>query len=472
MAERDITDIAFYLQNVSSSHVSLVSAGRDIIPFNENSELRTLAGNLDLGNIIDNISSTTAAKSTTQALAGDIQINGPGVLEVMSGRNLDLGTGANFTNGTGVGLTSIGNIRNPNLPFDGADIIALAGVSAADGKGAASGLANSSLDFKGFINKYLPVGTKLDSAYLKKLGIDSRFAGLTSEQEAIAALEKFYQILRDTGRAATKKGNYKTGENAVLALFGKNKPAGDILTQAREIRTTTGGAISLGSAGGGVTMASVIFGNPLTPPGIVTEYGGAISTFTHKDVSIGQARIFTLRGGDITMWSTKGNIAAGTSPKTVVTAPPTRVVIDIPSADVQTDLGGLATGGGIGSLASVEGVKEATVDLIAPKGFVDAGDAGIRATGNLNIAAQVVLNASNISVGGKTTGAAPAAASAPSVSAVTSASNSTTAAATPAAPSKAQPKESVAIDEALSIITVDILGYGDASSEDDEEQNR
>ena len=45
-------------------------------------------------------------------------------------------------------------------------------------------------------------------------------------------------------------------------------------------------------------MASAIFGNPLTPPGIVTEYGGGISTFTNGDVSIGQARIFTLRGGN------------------------------------------------------------------------------------------------------------------------------------------------------------------------------
>ena len=34
----------------------------------------------------------------------------------------------------------------------------------------------------------------------------------------------------------------------------------------------------------------------------------------------------------------------------VVTAPPTRVTLDVTSADLQTDLGGLATGGGIGAL--------------------------------------------------------------------------------------------------------------------------
>ena len=74
---------------------------------------------------------STVAGDSTNAMAGDIQINGPGVLEVLGGRNIDLGTGANFIDGTGVGITSIGNIRNPNLPFAGADIIALAGVTAA-----------------------------------------------------------------------------------------------------------------------------------------------------------------------------------------------------------------------------------------------------------------------------------------------------------------------------------------------------
>jgi hypothetical protein len=220
-------------------------------------------------------------------------------------------------------------------------------------------------------------------------------------------------------------------------------------------------------------MASAIFGNPLTPPGIVTEYGGAISTFTDKNVSIGQARIFTLRGGDITMWSSTGNIAAGTSAKTVVTAPPTRVVINVNSADVQTDLGGLATGGGIGVLASVEGIKAGNVDLVAPKGYVDAGDAGIRVTGNLNIAAQVVLNSSNIASGGTSTGTNPGAVSAPSVASVTSASNSGAAAS--AAVTKSDPAKSTeqkVADDVLSIFTVEVIGYGGGSVDDDAEKDK
>ena len=458
---RDITDIAFYLQNLAANDITLISAGRDIIPFNENSSLRTSANDLASGNYVSG-----------NALAGDIQINGPGVLEVLSGRNLDLGTGANSPDGTGVGIASIGNFRNPNLPFSGADIIAHAGVSGEGGAGPADGLSTSSMNFDAFIEKYIDVDSVIKSPYLDKLGISENFSALSEEQQSIVALERFYQILRDTGRDYAKKGNYDAGVAAVVALFGEVKPEGEILTRAREIRTVTGGSISLGVPGGGITMASAIFGNPLTPPGIVTEYGGSISTFTDGDVSIGQARIFTLRGGDIVMWSSNGNIAAGTSPRTVVTAPPTRVVIDVSSANIQTDLGGLATGGGIGVLAAVEGVKAGNVDLIAPKGFVDAGDAGIRVTGNLNIAAQVVINAGNISAGGTTTGSSVSAPSGPSVSAVTSAGNTGAAANAPVVkPSDEQkPAEPAKVEDALSLITVEVIGYGGGSGEEEEEE--
>ncbi len=474
MALRDITDIAFYVQNVSDSDISLVSAGRDIIPFAENSAIRSIANNLNLGNAVGDARLVTASGDSTSALAGDIQISGPGTMEVLSGQNIDLGTGANFIDGTGVGITSSGNVRNPNLPFGGADLIILAGVSADGGGGQADGLALSSMDFDAFITKYLPDGAdSSQSAYLKKIGWQGLFSDLTAEQRAIVALEKFYQILRDAGRKAADVGNYDAGYAAIETLFGASKPIGDILTQARDIRTTNGGSITLGAVGGGITMASTIFGNPLTPPGIVTEYGGEISTFTHKDVSIGQARIFTLRGGDIKMWSSVGNIAAGTSPKTVVTAPPTRVLINITSADVQTDLGGLATGGGIGVLASVEGVKAGNVDLAAPKGYVDAGDAGIRVTGNLNIAAQVVLNSSNIATGGTSTGANPGAVSAPSVASVTSASNSGAAAsASVAKPEPTKASDAPVASDALSIITVDVIGYGGGSDEDESEKEK
>ncbi len=471
IAQRDITDVGLYLQNVRKTDVTLVSAGRDIISFNEKAPLRSLAGNLDAANVVGDGLITTVTGDSTNAMSGDIQINGPGTLEVLSGRNLDLGTGANFFDGSGVGITSIGNIRNPNLLFVGADIIALTGVTAPSGEGPAQGLSMSSMNMDSFIETYLNKLEQFDSIYLKNLGNELDFKDLTFEQKAIVALEKYYVVLRDAGRDASKIGSYDKGFEAVKILFGEVKPLGEIFTRAREIRTTSGGAISLGVPGGGITMASEVFGNPLTPPGIVTEYGGSISTFTDDNVDIGQARIFTLRGGDIVMWSSEGNIAAGSSPRTVVTAPPTRVLIDITSSDVQTDLGGLATGGGIGVLAAVENVKPGNVDLIAPNGYVDAGDAGIRVTGNLNIAAQVVLNTSNISAGGNTTGSAVSASSAPSVTTVTSAANTGAATTTTNKSADQVPQEAPKpVADIASLYTVEVIGYGGGSAEEDEKK--
>jgi filamentous hemagglutinin len=204
-----------------------------------------------------------------------------------------------------------------------------------------------------------------------------------------------------------------------------------------------------------------VAGTQAVDQGILTEDGGDISIFTAGNVNVGTSRIFTLRGGNEVIWSSFGNIAAGASSKTVQSAPPTRVIVDPQSATVQTDLAGLATGGGIGVLATVVGVPVGNVDLIAPGGTVDAGDAGIRATGNLNIAAVQVLNASNISVGGASTGT-PAAAAAPNIGGLTAGSN-TAAASNSTATDMANQNQAAGQpqqQDVPSVISVEVLGYG------------
>jgi filamentous hemagglutinin len=160
----------------------------------------------------------------------------------------------------------------------------------------------------------------------------------------------------------------------------------------------------------------------------------------------------------------------------VQSAPPTRVLIDPQSADITTDLAGLATGGGIGVLATVKNVPLGDVDLIAPVGTVDAGDAGIRATGNLSIAAATVLNASNIAVGGTSTGtpSAPVVA-APNIGGLTSASNTAGAGTQSATQTAAPRQEAPMADAAPSIMVVEVLGYGGGTGtgdEEDEEEKR
>jgi filamentous hemagglutinin len=465
---QDIADVSLYLQNNSASNLSIVAAARDIIPYDASTPLRVLAqstGNLlTLGQVPQ---------------AGDIQINGPGTLEVLAGRNLDLGVGSNNSDGTGAGITSIGNARNPYLPFTGSDIVAAAGLGgAAVGLGGAGGL-----NFASFINAFATGanGTRYLGELADELGVPSinlNDPSLTADQKDRYALALFYLVLRDAGRdhndpTSPNYKSYAAGFQAISALFPQTGYSGTINTESRDIRTKSGGDISLFAPGGGLSLSPTAIGTQLAPPGIITEDGGGISIFTNNSVEIGISRIFTLKGGDIIIWSSTGNIAAGTSAKTVQSAPPTRVIIDPQSASVSTDLAGLATGGGIGALATIANIKPSNIDLIAPVGAVDAGDAGIRATGNLNIAATVVLNSSNIQVAGTTSGApsAPSVA-APNIAGLSGAASTGAATNTVANTQQQQQQQQASTqqDDKPSDFTVEVLGYGGGGGGDDEQK--
>jgi hypothetical protein len=472
LAGQDITDIALYIQNVNENDVTVVSAGRDVIAYDPESTLRLDAGqpgNAFLGQTTQNLTGTGLGGPN----AGDIQISGPGTLEVLAGRNLDLGVGSENANGTGVGISSIGNTDDPFLStFSGADVIAAAGMGVSGG----FNNANAQVDFAAFEAEFLEPGSSSAALYLPQLGslmglpdgetdaqIWTAFNTLPAARQDALSLNIFYLVLRDAGRnhnEGTGSG-YDSGYAAIAALFPGDPWAhtGDISLTSREIKTTNGGNIDLLAPGGSVTVGYDIAGNQPLDQGILTEDGGNINIFTEGDVNVGTSRIFTLHGGNEIIWSTDGNIAAGNSSKTVQSAPPTRVLIDPQSGSVQTDLAGLATGGGIGVLETVVGAPPSDVDLIAPNGTVDAGDAGIRVSGNLNIAAARVLNAGNISVGGKSAGVPTA----PSVNiAGLSAASSASGAANNAASEVGNNQRNQLADQqdSPSIITVEVLGYG------------
>lgn len=63
-----------------------------------------------------------------------------------------------------------------------------------------------------------------------------------------------------------------------------------------------------------------------------------------------------------------------------------------------------SSGAGIATLSPIPEVPPGDVDLVAPLGTIDAGEAGIRVSGNVNFAALQVVNAANVQVQGNRQG--------------------------------------------------------------------
>jgi filamentous hemagglutinin family protein len=476
IAGNDITDVGLYIQNVTSSDISLVSAGGNITLYDPSSPLQIKA------------QASVAGSASVPIQSGDIQISGPGTLEVLAGGNVDLGNNPGVNDPTlSVGITSIGNQRNPSLPFQGADVIVSAGVKLPSGLSSPGVLA---LDT--FAQSAL--STTDGGTYLSELSAQMAYTGdpllstlhtaadfgsdssLTPEQKARLEMQLFYIVLRDTGRnySNSKSSGYRsytTARHAIQALLNGSTGSGNITTWSQDIATANGGNIDLFTPGGGVSMGAINYkaAGASVAPGIITEGGGAINIFTKQNVDIGIGRIFTLKGGDIMIWSDKGNIAAGASSKTVQSAPPTQVLVDPQSALVEADLAGLATGGGIGTLETVIGIPPSSVDLDAPSGVIDAGDAGIRSSGNLHLAATAILNAANIQVSGLSVGVPPPVASsapasapapAPAAPSAPASASAAAAAANTAATTAAANDSGNQPDEPTSIFSISIDGYG------------
>jgi hypothetical protein len=169
----------------------------------------------------------------------------------------------------------------------------------------------------------------------------------------------------------------------------------------------------------------------------------------------------TTFGGDILSWSATGDINAGRGAKTTVLYTPPRRIYDS-YGNVTLSPVVPSSGAGIATLNPIPEVKAGNIDLIAPLGTIDAGEAGIRVSGNINLAALQIVNAANIQVQGASAGIPTV--QGPNVSAALSTSNATAASQQTTTPTQcggnAQP----------SVIIVEVLGYGGGGSGDDEKK--
>jgi hypothetical protein len=247
-------------------------------------------------------------------------------------------------------------------------------------------------------------------------------------------------------------GGTTTAYNGSLTLY-----------QVARIRTDQGGAIGIMAPGGGITLGLVdqtpnLAGQTDTArPGLLTLEGGDIDIVADQSIVVAQSRIFTELGGNIEIWSTNGDINAGKGKQTSIVTTPPRIVYNA-YGDVTKTPSTPQTGAGIATLIGVPGVPPGNVDLFAPHGTVDAGEGGIRVSGNITIAALQVLNLANIQVQGAAVGLPTV--QGPPVAALTTASNQTAATQQAAAP----PADSNS--DRPSVILVEFLGFGGESGSD------
>ncbi|BGE68610.1 MULTISPECIES: filamentous hemagglutinin family protein [Pseudomonas] len=455
-------------------------AGRDIVSSGTGlGSERTASDNMGVyassGNLFVNTSATDVSlvQAGRDILYGNFNVAGPGSLEISAGRNLLMNDEVAVTS---LGAVAAGDTRS------GASIVLQAGASQAD--------------YSGFLRRYLELdnlaqaGTplaeqpgKVVRTYENELieWLSGRYgfsgdaqqareflAGLSAEQQRIFAREVYFAELKAGGReynevGGVRQGSYLRGRNAIAALFPERDPAGNPISYEGDIvmyggagvHTNFGGDIQLLTPGG-----QQVFGiegeAPPSTAGVVTQGVGNIRSYALSSILLGQSRVMTTFGGDIQIWSAEGDINAGRGSKTTVVYTPPRRIYDA-WGNVSLSPQVPSTGAGIATLNPIPEVAPGDIDLIAPLGTIDAGEAGIRVSGNVNVAALQVVNAANIQTQGQSSGI-PLVASV-NTGALTSASAAASSA-TQAAEDVSRQQQAAARQRMPSVITVQVLGFG------------
>lgn len=250
-------------------------------------------------------------------------------------------------------------------------------------------------------------------AALSRDTLDSGARQLNANVQGVAG--SALDALRDANRLEPNVTTpFARGLDAQARAFAPQGVAGanGINLVFSQIKTEQSGDIALLAPRGGVLvgLANPPAGAVQKQPfqlGVLSLGGGDISAFVRDNVDVFGSRLFTVAGGDVHLWAGVGNIDAGKGPRDVTVAPPPRLVIDGNTGIVSLDIAASVSGSGIGALVTREDQPPSNIRLIAPNGFIDAGEAGIRADrGTVTLGTNIVVNAGNISAGGGVAGGA------------------------------------------------------------------
>ena len=333
-AGTDIRDIIYEGQNLNASDASLIRAGNDIIM----KYVKAVAG-------------TGGVPPADNGPHNGLIQGGPGVFMVQAGGSIDLGSLKD-------GIQAIGNGNNMNLDSTKSSLVILSGY----------GFNKSAADIDAFFTTLRTAG--------------DHYAQLM----AAGMLDDAAQLLQTTRQAA------------IDPLLGSPTGAGDVNMTSSQIATSMGQSDIFVIANGSLNLGQTALPTPGVAPkatGITTGGGGAINMFSRLDMNVNESRVMTFYGGDITLWSDQGNINAGRGSRTAVSALPPRKV-KTPQGLYVTVFSPPAVGSGIRAVTYGDSPPPpGNIHLFAPRGIIDAGEAGI-AGGQITLAALKVNNASNI----------------------------------------------------------------------------
>ena len=453
-------------------------------------------GNLFVHNNAFDVSVVSAGRDI---LNSSFNVAGPGTLDISAGRNIlmqdkgsvvslgpvvagDKRPGAGIAMQAGVGAAGLDYLRFVKPYLDPANV-AQTGVPLADQAGKV--VKSYATELTTWLNeRYGFKGTAAEA--------QAFYLALPEPQQRVFARQVYFAELKAGGREfndadSARYGSFLRSRNAIAALAPAKDASGKAIDYAGDIvmyrglyakrndgeqrwdyfprsgyvHTNFGGGIQLLTPGG-----RQVFGiegeAPPSTSGVITKGGGNIELFSHGSILLGQSRAMTTFGGDILGWSSEGDINAGRGSKsTIVYTPPKRVYDNWGNVTLSSDVP--STGAGIATLAPIAEVPAGDVDLLAPLGTIDAGEAGIRVSGSVNLAALTVVNAANIQVKGESKGM-PTVASV-NVAAMTNASAAATQA-TAAAQDVVQRERAATRAAQPSVFTVRVLGFGNDAPPD------
>lgn len=363
-----------------------VSAGNDIdtikLVLNKKAEITTAKGDINSldfigqNNDINDVTIVSAHGNIDQGIKtinlSEIKVGGPGTLLVEAGKDINLGNSK--------GIESIGNSFNSGFTGENTDSAVIVSAGAEQRMvptDAASGATSLAANY---------------FTTLRQAGDD--YSNLKAEgksDEALLRIEEARAEVRKYFSEPAEAGLYSDGGITMVDSLIRSKK-GDIYLMARSDVNVGRSNVSDSAQGKQDT-------------GITTTFGGKLNIYSGRDLNVNESRTMTFMGGNIVIWSDQGNINAGRGSKTALSSGGSAEQIK----DANGVLIGLlypapSVGSGVrastydpdGSTGPIVAPDPGDIYLFAPKGIIDAGEAGI-AGGKITLGATQVLNTKNIS---------------------------------------------------------------------------